>query len=1054
MTPMLADEQVGLYDIIALQEPWKNTLENRTYCPSVSNFVPAYDDCKRRSCFLVNKDLDNTTWYIDFLGPDLTVLNLRTNNLCIWVYNVYSQPPGSYSTTEYPTPIPQLAPLLEREGEHIVLGDFNLHHPLWSGVRNPTIHAAAEPLAQLAATYDLSLALPKGEVTWEARGCTSTIDLVFLSRGLQGRLVKCSAQKDLDFGSDHYPIGLEIEMESVRLEQSPRRCWKRTNTDAVEAGALHLKLPTIELTSPTEIDTYADYVVQFCQDLIDQTVPWSKPSKRGQPWWTQEIKNLVQQEREARRQHSWETQQEIGRKKNQAIHHAKRKHFRDAIDEATQGEGIWKLAKWGRTNHGPVVLPVMPPLRTGEATATTIPEKAIVLRERFYPRVDADLDDIIDTTFSDNTFSNPLEIESQVTADEVAHLLRTRRINRAPGDDSISNDFLKAMGEPLTKAVACLATACWQVGHYPARFRHARTVVIRKPNKPSYETAGAWRPIALLNTIGKLIEAVTAHRIKTAAEKYNLLPDTQMGARTKRSTESALELLTEQIRTVWKSPKHVATLLSLDLSGAFDTVHPIRLLDVLRKKGMPGWLVRWVRAFLSNRTTTLIIQGKETESFSIEYGVPQGSTLSPILFLLYASELLDLCNRPKDRISAVGFADDTHILTYSRTTETNCRTLEKVHDNCLAWAKRYGMSFAPQKYELTHFTRSHTKFNLQASAHFNGVQKEPAQEVKVLGVWLDSKLRWTSHARKLTQKAERQIGAIVRISASTWGAAFVRARQIYSSVVRPLLAYGAASWHTPSTGSTGGPKGVAIRLRRIQNKCLRTVAGAFRATPIATLETETFVPPIDLYLDSRVAAFQRHLDNTAVYHTVSKARKEIERRIKLRGAASRTRTQGQQREEWCSRRDKALGEGQREVKRVFSAWEQRWEASPRTEWDQIRQPPDKKVLKLHRGLKKAESSILIQLRTGRIGLAHFLHKARVPAYDTGQCQCGQGAETPRHILLYCPIERERRDALGARQERTFVRLLNTPEGAAKAARWTIQGGRIQQFLVARSLLYE
>lgn len=1054
MEPMLADDQVGLYDIIALQEPWKNTLENRTYCPRASNFVPAYDDCKRRSCFLVNKNLDTTTWHAEFLGPDLAILNLRLKGTSIWIYNTYSQPPGGYGVTEYPTPIPRLAPLLEREGEHILLGDFNLHHPMWSGVRNPTIHIAAEPLAQLVALHNLSLALPRGEITWEARGFSSTIDLVFLSPGLQERLISCSVRRDLDFGSDHYPISTELELESTRIEQIPRRCWKRTDLSIVQAGAMHLSPPPNDLSEPQDIDDYAEYLIRFCQVLIDQAVPWSKPSRRGQPWWTQEVKDLVQQEREARRQHDWEGQRIASRKKNQMIGQAKRKQFREAIEEATQGEGIWKLAKWGRTNYGPVVLPNMPPLRTEDSIAYTIEEKAEVLRKRFYPKVEADLDDITDTTFSDETFLNPIEVESQATAEEIASILQTRRANRAPGDDSISNDFLKAMGTPLTVAVAGLTTACWKTGHYPARFRHARTVVIRKPNKPSYETAGAWRPIALLNTIGKLIEAITAQRIKTVVEEQGLLPDTQMGARATRSTDTALELLTEQVRTVWKSPKYVATLLSLDLSGAFDTVHHIRLLDILRKKGIPGWLVRWIRAFLSNRTTTLIIQGKETDPFSIEYGVPQGSTLSPILFLLYASQLLEICNRPKDRISAIGFADDSHILTYSKSTETNCRTLERIHNECLVWARRHGMSFAPQKYELTHFTRSRTKFNLQASASFNGIHKEPSKEVKVLGVWLDSKLRWTSHARELTRKADRQIGALARITASTWGAAFVRARQVYSSVVRPLLAYRAATWYTPTSGSTRKLKGLANKLQRIQNKCLRTMTGAYRATPIASLETETFVPPIDLYLDSRAAAFQTRFQNAPVSQVVSKARKEIERRIKLRGKASRTRTQGQQREEWKDRRAISLGSEQIESRKVLIAWEQRWKSRPRTEWDQIQQPPDKKILRLHNKLKKAESSVIVQLRTGRIGLAHFLNKARVPEYDSGQCQCGQGEETPRHLLLYCPVERERREALGTRQERSFTRLLTTPEGAARAARWTIQGGRLRQFQVAGTLLYE
>jgi hypothetical protein len=119
-------------------------------------------------------------------------------------------------------------------------------------------------------------------------------------------------------------------------------------------------------------------------------------------------------------------------------------------------------------------------------------------------------------------------------------------------------------------------------------------VVIKKLGKASYEEPRVWRPIALLNTIGKIIEAVIAKRIQIVAEEYGLFPQTQIGARTKRSTKTVLELLIEQIQTVWKSPKYIAILLSLNLSRAFDTTHPTRLLDILRKKGLLGWLVQWV----------------------------------------------------------------------------------------------------------------------------------------------------------------------------------------------------------------------------------------------------------------------------------------------------------------------------------------------------------------------------------------------------------------------------------------------------------------------------
>jgi len=98
------------------------------------------------------------------------------------------------------------------------------------------------------------------------------------------------------------------------------------------------------------------------------------------------------------------------------------------------------------------------------------------------------------------------------------------------------------MGPKLAEAVARLANACWALGHFLARFKEARTVVLRKPGKPSYSNPGAWWPIVLLNTIGKLIKSLIAKRLSWAAEEYKLFPDTQIGARPGRLTEIALEL--------------------------------------------------------------------------------------------------------------------------------------------------------------------------------------------------------------------------------------------------------------------------------------------------------------------------------------------------------------------------------------------------------------------------------------------------------------------------------------------------------------------------------
>ena len=115
-----------------------------------------------------------------------------------------------------------------------------------------------------------------------------------------------------------------------------------------------------------------------------------------------------------------------------------------------------------------------------------------------------------------------------------------------------------------------------------------------------------------------------------------------------------------------------------------------------------------------------------------------------------------------------------------------------------------------------------------------------------------------------------------------------------------------------------------------------------------------------------------------------------------------------------------------------------------------------KVLKLHSGLHKAESSALVQFRTGCTGLAYFLHKARVPEIESGLCSCGTSLETPRHILIHCNREDVQREELkrasGGRLD--LRKLLDTLEGAGVASRWVLRSGRLPQFSLARVLLYE
>jgi hypothetical protein len=164
---------------------------------------------------------------------------------------------------------------------------------------------------------------------------------------------------------------------------------------------------------------------------------------------------------------------------------------------------------------------------------------------------------------------------------------------------------------------------------------------------------------------------------------HGLFPKTQIGAKRGRLTETALHLLTEKVYIIWAGNKpRIASILSLDVVKAFDRVLYARLAYNLRKRKIPETLVRWVEDFLKDRHTEIRIADFTLEKSRVDAGIPQGSSVSSILYLFYNADLLDIYENLALRTSLTGFVDDVNLLTYGTSAEENYRNLKRIYNAC------------------------------------------------------------------------------------------------------------------------------------------------------------------------------------------------------------------------------------------------------------------------------------------------------------------------------------------------------------------------------------
>ncbi|KAJ5819478.1 hypothetical protein N7474_005069 [Penicillium riverlandense] len=518
-----------------------------------------------------------------------------------------------------------------------------------------------------------------------------------------------------------------------------------------------------------------------------------------------------------------------------AIRDQKRKHWLDYLDTA---ENLWDAARYAKNGSERKPIPPLQITPEGESVRDET-EKAKVLLEAFFPPTPS--------IEREETRELPAPLHMDPVSDEeIEAVAMSMNPWKAPGEDQIPAGVWQRLWSTVGSSICKIFRASIALGHVPSRWRIAKIIPLHKPER-DWSRPNSYRPISLLSTLGKILEAVIAQRLSYLTETYSLLPPNHFGARRKRSSEQALNVLMERIHEAWRR-NQVLSVVSFDVKGAYNGVAKEVLIHRLQQRRVPTALVQWIDAFCSHRRAMIVINDHCSEAMEITCpGLPQGSPLSPILYLFFNADLVDV---PINKLGgAIAFVDDYNRWVVGPSADVNAETIqEHVIPKALSWAAKSGATFEAQKTQYIHFTRN-TNRNPQPAQPLK-VDKQkiaPSNAVKLLGVICDQKLKFREHIGRATKRGIQASQALMRLR----GLRPQNARQLYQSLVVSTITYAASVWATVNKHGNI-PEWIVKPMDVIQKTTAKVVVGLFRTVSRSVAEAEAGIIPLNIYLQKRI----------------------------------------------------------------------------------------------------------------------------------------------------------------------------------------------------------
>ncbi len=404
---------------------------------------------------------------------------------------------------------------------------------------------------------------------------------------------------------------------------------------------------------------------------------------------------------------------------------------------------------------------------------------------------------------------NPIQetfLAENCTSNEISDIINNLKNTKSCGTDNVPTSVVKLTKDIISEPLCMIFNCSFTTGIFPNILKVSKIIPVHKAD--STTNVNNYRPISLLSCFSKVLEKLMYKRLIKFLNANNILYNFQFGFRLKHSTSLALLEATDQIYKSLDESKFFLALY-LDLSKAFDTVDLNILMDKLEFYGIRGNELSWFESYIFGRKQYVEIDGKLSDPLTTVCGVPQGSTLGPLLFLLYINDMPNCSDVLNFRL----FADDTKVFI----SDSDLSNIQKILDSEIpklnSWLSVNRLSLNVSKTNFIIYKPPNKTENVEINLLLANSTIKRSKSKKYLGLIFDQAMSWKSHIEYITQKISSAIGVMYRLKNYVNSEIL---RNVYYSIAFSHLNYGISSW-----GSA--PPTNLNELQRKQNHCIRVV---------------------------------------------------------------------------------------------------------------------------------------------------------------------------------------------------------------------------------------